>query len=146
MVRIASPGDYKLLHSLADELGYKPLEEDEVCNRLRILIESDRDRVWVLEDQGLIKGWIHVFIAHRLASKSFVEIGGIVVDSKHRRMGVGRVLVMQAGSWAKGLDMLLRVRCNARREDSYRFYQALGFDQIKQQKIFELATSSTKQV
>ena len=81
-------------------------------------------------------GWIHLFLARRLASSEFYEIGGLVVSPKVRRQGVGRALVAQAHEFSTANNLTLRVRCNARRIAACQFYRELGFHEDKSQQVF----------
>ena len=77
-------------------------------------------------------------MAKRIASASFVEIGGIVVDSDIRNKGIGKALIVEAKNWAVAKNIKLRVRCDSRREDTHRFYTSTGFKKLKNQDVFEL--------
>ena len=88
-------------------------------------------------EDGLIKGWVHVFIANRVASSPFLEIGGLAVSSEFRREGIGRELVNYALKWANERNLKTRVRCNSKRMNAHDFYLAMGFTKAKEQYIFE---------
>jgi len=90
------------------------------------------------EDNSQIIGWLHAFLALRVASASFVEIGGISVLSSRRKKGIGRGLIFQAQSWAAESGLALRVRCNSLRGETHRFYGAVGFSRVKEQYVFEI--------
>lgn len=135
--RPAVLGDAKQINGLSMHLGYGQIEMTSTQQQLTTLLESDREAVYVAEQQEQLIGWIHCFKALRLASASFYEIGGLVVCPTQRQQGIGRQLVEYAirqhiGTW--------RVRCNSKRHESHLFYQALGFSQSKSQHIFEYHT------
>lgn len=136
-VRKAVLSDAKAINSLSQSLGYTPATDTVAQARLAEILSSHSDRVWVFANGARITGWIHAFIAVRIASEGFVEIGGLVVDPIMRQQGVGRVLVRQAKSWALENGVSLHVRCNAMRNDSHEFYAAVGFSKVKQQYVFE---------
>ncbi len=87
-------------------------------------------------DKNVI-GWIHVFIAVRIESETFAEIGGLVVKENIRGMGVGSLLVNKAEEWAssKGIN-LMRVRSNVVREETIKFYLKNEYKIIKTQNVF----------
>jgi GNAT superfamily N-acetyltransferase len=95
--------------------------------------------------QKKIVGWIHVFQTTRLESGSFCEIGGLVVDDQYRRKGIGKLLIQHIKPWclSKG-NPALRVRCNTKRKEAHEFYFQLGFNENKEQKVFEINLSSTQ--
>jgi len=105
---------------------------------LENIINSTVDYLMVYEDEGIIKGWIHFFVANRVASESFVEIGGLVVNPNTRREGVGRSLVEYTKKWSITNHYSIRVRCNSKREESHVFYESLGFSNKKTQFIFQI--------
>jgi GNAT superfamily N-acetyltransferase len=118
------------LSSVADALP-------EVESHFNALLEVGGHRVWVAEIDGAIVGWLHAFVALRVGVAPFVEIGGLVVKEDGRRAQVGSKLVREAAEWAKSGEWALRVRCNSIREPAHCFYQAIGFQYLKKQHVFE---------
>jgi len=136
-IRAARASDSHSINQLSQLFGY-PQDPDELASvRLNQLIDSDSDKVWVFEQHNQVLGWIHLFIAKRLASANFVEIGGLVVSNDFRRQGIGRQLVERANGWAREMQLSLRVRCNAKRDGSCNFYRAINFSELKNQLVFE---------
>lgn len=136
-IRLAELSDQHSIDRLSQHLGYPSLDHSATKSNLEALIKSPTDQIWLYQKDQAILGWIHVFIAYRVASKPFIEIGGIVTDPQHRRIGVGQQLVNRATQWAAEKNMPLRVRCNSTREDTHQFYRSINFQTIKQQVIFE---------
>ena len=92
---------------------------------------------------GRIIGCVHVLIDRRLAEGRRGEITSIVVDERARSRGTGALLVRAAAAWLQRRDIeRLRIRCNARRQRAHRFYEQLGFQLTKQQKVFDIATDA----
>jgi N-acetylglutamate synthase-like GNAT family acetyltransferase len=89
-VREASIGDADGISQVSSCLGYTQSSTEESKKRLEEVLASDTDIVWIYQDGTKIKGWIHLFVALRLASEKFAEIGGLVVDQSHQRSGIGR--------------------------------------------------------
>ena len=136
-IRQATLNDSKVINLLSEALGYGVVSEDVARDRFHRILESDNDKVWVYEENGQVFGWIHAFTTLRVASDSFVEIGGLVVDPTLRKRGVGRVLVKEVMQWAAEQQVSLRVRCNALRSDTHLFYEAIGFNKSKEQYVFD---------
>jgi GNAT superfamily N-acetyltransferase len=68
------------------------------------------------------------------------EIGGLVVDERHRSTGAGRSLVAEAEAWARRSGYReLTVRSDTRRSAAHGFYPALGFVAVKEQKVYKKA-------
>ena len=123
---------------LSNQLGY-PLSTADTLQNLRAM-NSDDEIALVAVKGNEIVGWIHAFKTVRLESGTFAEIGGLVVDQQHNRMGIGRALVENLREWCTGKGIVsLRVRCNVKRSEAHEFYKAMGFAESKQQKVFETA-------
>lgn len=140
-VREASIGDADGISQVSSCLGYTQSSTEESKKRLEEVIASDTDIVWIYEDGTKIKGWIHLFVAFRLASEKFAEIGGLVVDQPYQRSGIGRKLVETAIKWSEQKNLSLRVRCNSEREGANKFYKSLGFKFQKTQIVHEQTSS-----
>jgi GNAT superfamily N-acetyltransferase len=140
-VREASIGDADGISQVSSCLGYTQSSTEESKKRLEEVLASDTDIVWIYQDGTKIKGWIHLFVALRLASEKFAEIGGLVVDQSHQRSGIGRKLVETAIKWSEQNNLSLRVRCNSEREGAHKFYKSLGFKVQKTQIVHEQTSS-----
>ena len=138
LTREAKVEDSKSIADLSHQLGY-PATTEETIMRLRAIISSGDNCVFVACHENIVVGWVHAFYGLRLESPSFVEIGGLVVDAGFRNKGLGRLLVNRVLEWAKlkGIERI-RVRSNVVRTETHRFYQVLGFKEIKEQKVFAL--------
>jgi len=129
--------DCKLINKLSNQLGYKS-DIDETKNRLFTIVNSTEHSVYIAELENNVVGWIHGFISYRIESDTFTEIGGLVVDENHRRLGIGQLLVAKVLKWSKEKGVKrTRVRCNSKRIESHLFYENIGFDLYKEQKIFD---------
>lgn len=142
-VRDARPEDTEALARLSGEFGY-PSTASDVARRLPQVLGKDDQRVLVATDEGDRPiGWIHVYVAYRIESDPFAEIGGMVVTEVRRSAGIGADLLARAEQWAtqRGLRHL-RVRSNVIREDAHRFYRRAGYTSTKTSAVFvkELTT------
>src|SRR6476619_751274 len=100
IVRRAVESDAAELARLTSQLGY-PASADEIRARLSRMIGSADDCLFVVEDSGgELAGWIHGFLSQLLESDYRVEIGGLLVDERWRRSGLGRRLVEAVEDWA----------------------------------------------
>lgn len=123
---------------LSGQLGYSmAIEETE--KQIALVSSTENDVAYVATDHHGVIGWIHVFYAIRLESAPFCEIGGLVVDERHRGQGVGKMLIESAKPWCLAKKCkALRVRSNITRTGAHRFYEGAGFRETKQQKVFEV--------
>ena len=81
--------------------------------------------------------WVHALPVCYLEADTFVEIGGLVVDSSCRRMGIGQTLMATVEVWARerGFSMI-RLRSNSKRTGAHEFYRRIGYEVVKQQYMF----------
>ena len=84
-----------------------------------------------------VAGWIDVSVTHHLQSDPRAEIGGLVVSSKLRSRGIGRVLVARAEQWARerGLQSVV-VRSQISLEAAHNFYLREGYARTKTSAVF----------
>lgn len=137
VLRAMTPADVPMVAGLSGQLGY-PASPDQVARRFeRILPKQDHVLV-IAEDLGrAVLGWVHAYAVLSLESEPYAEIGGLVVDHRHRRRGIGRALVAEVERWARGQGLnRMRVRSNVTREEAHRFYPGIGFDLLKTQRAY----------
>jgi GNAT superfamily N-acetyltransferase len=80
---------------------------------------------------------VHLVFAEYVDAEAFVVIAGLVVDRHHRRLGIGRALMDRAEVWVRerGCSMV-RLTSSATRNAAHRFYEHLGYTNIKTQYSF----------
>jgi GNAT superfamily N-acetyltransferase len=137
-IRRATMDDSSALADLSTQLGY-PTSQIQSANRLGVILDSNKHAIIVacLAD-GTVVGWVHVFLAFRVGSDPFAEIGGFVVTKEFRRRGIGRCLLEAIEEWViqSGIAKL-RIRSRSNRVDTHIFYGRLGFSKSKQQHVFD---------
>ncbi|GLQ52043.1 GNAT family N-acetyltransferase [Dyella flava] len=135
-IRPARANDAPELARLAAELGY-PTSVEAMQDRLSVLLPHPDHRITVTEADGVLCGWIAAERRRTLESGERVEIVGLVVDARHRNIGVGRMLVTDAEHWAvqMGFDSI-SVRSNVTREASHPFYEQLSYVRRKTQHAY----------
>ncbi|MBU1050150.1 GNAT family N-acetyltransferase [Candidatus Bipolaricaulota bacterium] len=142
-IRNASLADADSIAKLSVQLGY-PSSAQQTIKRLSKILGSREHLVLVacLPDHIVI-GWMHVFIALRVESNPFAEIGGFGVAEELRGRGVGRSLLEAADKWVKDHGIAkMRVCTRSTRSDAQGFYQRLGFIQTKEQHVYDRAIDS----
>jgi GNAT superfamily N-acetyltransferase len=143
LIRRAVASDAAELARLTSQLGY-PASEAIIRTRLKRMIDSSDDCLLVAEGStGGLAGWIHGFLSQLLESDYRVEIGGLLVDERWRRNGIGRRLVTAVEAWAieRGAAEL-SVRCREDRAESHTFYESLLFRYTKTQRVFRKRTGN----
>jgi len=136
---LANISDLDAIAYLSEQWGY-PTSHEKMSRGLREILQNTDHRIFVLQQEQEITGWIHGIYSFRVASDPFIEIAGLVVDSRYRRRGIGKLLVEEIVRWAKARDCsLVRVRCQIARKEANLFYSDIGFKEIKQQKVYDLS-------
>ena len=126
------------INQLSTQLGYY-ISLQETQNQIKKVIELKDHVALVALSENIVIGWIHAFIAIRIESKPFIEIGGLVVDENFRNRSIGKRLVDSVAEWCMKENIsALRVRCNRKRKEAHLFYKKLKFLETKEQKIFQL--------
>lgn len=137
--RLANTSDHDAIAYLSEQWGY-PASHEKMSLGLRKILQNADHRIFVLQQGQEVIGWIHGIYSFRIASDPFIEIAGLVVDSRNRRRGIGKLLVEEIVRWAKARDCsIVRVRCQIVRKEANLFYSDIGFKEIKQQKVYDLS-------
>ena len=136
IIRNAEIKDSESITELSNQLGYEALNSD-LQNRLKTILEHPDNCIYVATVNGKVIGWIHGFYSMRVESDFFVEIGGLVVRENSRKNGIGKLLVDKLIEWTELKNCRkVRVRCNVIITESHKFYEKIGFEINKEQKIF----------
>ena len=136
VVREAQLKDVKGITRLCQQLGYSTSTQEV---QEYIQLETDRQRIVYIACQKAdsVIGWINVYVANELLVSKQAEIGGLIVDERYRACGIGRQLMQQAKVWAQQQGCSsLQVRSNIIRQQAHSFYERVGFNLDKTQKVF----------
>jgi len=137
-IRLAEMGDARAIAELSAQWGYQ-LTYEKTERLLNGILHNQEHAIFVLSQENQMTGWIHGIYSLRVESDPFVEIGGLVVDKDFRRQGSGKFLVNKIIEWSLSRNChLIRVRCNIIRREANAFYGAIGFNEIKQQKVYDM--------
>lgn len=141
-VRTMERHDLAEVARLCGQLGY-PSTPAAVLTRFDRLRASPDHTLLVAIDREAVVGWIHLYVYTTLESDSSAEIGGLVVDERTRRRGIGHLLVTEAERWAKDRSCSrIRLRSNVLRADAHAFYERVGYRRLKTQYTFEKAVDT----
>ena len=138
-VRAAGAADAARLAELSGQLGY-PTTTADILRRLMSLLTDQAHGVFLAEAANEVIGWLHVQERRVLEHDFVAEVTALVVDERSRSRGVGQVLMGRAEEWARlrGLGAVV-LRSNVIRERAHVFYERLGYEVIKKQKVFRKA-------
>ena len=135
-VRPGTISDAADLARLTHQLGYEMSAAEAATRLTRVLARPDH-KVLIAEANGATVGWIHASLSEHLDADTSVLIEGIVVNSAHRRQGIGEMLLAQAEAWGRerGCSMV-RLRSTSTRLKAHKFYEKLGYTNVKAQFAF----------
>ena len=137
IVRAAQRGDAGAVAALSAQLGYDETE-DGIRKRLDDIRAQGNGEVYVaVVPPDVVVGWVQVFALLLVEVPPLAEVGGIVVDSRYRRIGVGRSLMEAAELWARQNGLAtLRLRAHGQRDDARAFYRRLGYGELAASTLF----------
>jgi len=123
---------------LSQQLGYNISLVDTQKN-IEAIAKQNNSKAFVAVHKNKVVGWISVAYNVTIASLPHCEIRGLVVDEAYRKNNLGKMLVEKVKQWCKEKNCnRLRLRCNVIRKETHAFYTHLGFDEKKEQKVFEI--------
>ncbi|MCP3028693.1 GNAT family N-acetyltransferase [Halobacillus sp. A5] len=125
---------------LCMHFGYEVTEE-QINLRLNKLLDNNNNGVFVYEsgeEKGYLGGWVHIY-GKQFIELDYAEIGGLVVDSRFRRQGIGPKLMKKSEEWAKDNGFQeIRLRSGGQRNDTHKFYERMGYKNINWQQLYKL--------
>ena len=135
-IRPAREDDAPAIAALVTQLGYEAAPRDVAERLARALARTDH-RFIIAESDGHVLGWVHVEAAETVDTGVFAHVAGLVVDRAHRRQGVGGALMAEAEGWARQQGCpVIRLRSSSTRTPAHRFYEGLGYSNVKTQYSF----------
>ena len=138
IIRNAKTDDAAAIADLSNQLGYQSTAAQSEKRLIEVLASRDHAVFLACTQENEVVGWIHAFLAYRIESDCFAEIGGFVVSKSFRNKGLGKSLIAAAEEWTiqKGINKL-RVRSQTHRTDALAFYEHLGYSKTKFQQVFD---------
>ena len=137
-IRLATEGDIPRILELYRQLAITT-SQAELCNSPSL---DDCRRVFaeigifpghellVAEEEGKVIGTLVLLIVPNLSHSAlpWALVENIVVDEKHRRQGIGRLLMNYAIARAKEAGCYrIVLSSDKRRKEAHKFYRSLGF-------------------
>ncbi|MGL6257915.1 GNAT family N-acetyltransferase [Vibrio sp. WXL210] len=126
---VSAPQDSDLnaIQGLTIEWGHSATL-DETERWVSDIQKSPNHEMYLARLNDVVCGWIVVEKRIFLGTGYKGEITALVVDTRLRQHGIGKVLVNAAEQWAKSNELKhLVVRSNIDRNESHRFYSRTGF-------------------
>jgi len=128
--------------ALTAQLGY-PSPLDQITQRFRLISANGDCALYVAELDYAVAGWVYVRGVLLLEDEPRAEVWGLVVDERHRRQGIGEVLMRRAEAWAREAGYReVSLRSNVVRAGAHTFYHRIGYRIAKTSHIFWKALGS----
>lgn len=146
VLRPATLQDDEGIARVLPDLGYASTAA-EVRQRIAPLANQTDQILVVAALAGQVVGLCQAQRIHLVATDGYVEVHALVVLRQWQGQGIGRALVNAALQWAATVGASrVRLRSGVHREDSHRFYEAIGFTRQRASYAFEvqLADKSDK--
>ena len=137
-IRLMQQQNVNAVTTIYRQLGYQ-ITVEQVQQNIQLFLDQEDIAAFVAVHENKVVGWITVAYIISISSLPVCEIRGLVVDEKYRRNNIGTILIEHAKQWCKEKDCdTLRLRCNTKRKEAQAFYLYLGFNEKKEQKVFEI--------
>lgn len=121
----------------ARELGYD-YPKDKTEEKLKQLLESDKDKIFVALIDNNVVGYIHANDYDVIYAPHMKNIMGIAVSNDLRKKGIGRALLSAVEDWAQESGACgVRLVSGAARTGAHGFYRHCGYSGDKQQINFK---------
>ena len=137
IIREVTVEDAAAITALSHQLGYE-ISEAQTLQNILALLQSENYVTFVAVDEKVV-GWMGVSYNISPESPPRCEVHGLVIDEYYRNKGIGKLLIERAKEWSRDRGVgKLRLRCNVIRTETHKFYEHIGFTEVKQQKVFEI--------
>ena len=135
-IREMTAKDATAVNTLSTQLGY-PLSIEQTVQNITSVLQSKDHTAFVAEYENKIVGWIGASQAIMIEVMPHCEINGLVINEHHRGRGIGKLLIDKVKLWARDKgNNKMGLHCNIKRTEAHKFYEHMGFTEIKQQKNF----------
>lgn len=138
IIRESVENDYKAIWDISkNALGYD-CDIEAVYKNLNSILSSDREMIFVAENEDVVVGYIHAEIySSLLFDKHLINILAFAVAQGRQHCGTGAMLLNKVEEWAKEISAVgIRLNSGSARADAHKFYRTKGFNQEKQQIRF----------
>jgi GNAT superfamily N-acetyltransferase len=153
VIREAIESDLPMISRLSRQLGY-PVSKRDLASRFLDLNSHSDHQIWVAQlnstsstkgkSNMTVVGFMHLRVVHDLIEVHGLEVAVLVVDERHRGLGVGSQLLGLADQCVRKLKLpILFLRSNVKRKRAHQFYLREGFVQDVTSQAF---VKSTKRV
>ncbi len=138
IIREVVEHDYKAIWDISkNALGYD-CDIEAVHNNLNSTLNSNREIIFVAENEDAVVGYIHAEVySSLLFDKRLINILAFAVAQGRQHCGTGAKLLDAVEKWAVETGIAgIRLNSSCDRVHAHKFYRAKGFNHEKQQIRF----------
>lgn len=101
------------------------------------ILQSEEDRVYVAEAEGVLVGYVHACTYTLLYSPPIKNIMSIAISKDYQKHGIGKVLLERVENWARETEATaIRIVSDSSGINAYEYYKNLGYEGGKLQMHF----------
>jgi GNAT superfamily N-acetyltransferase len=128
-IRTCTPADAIPVSSLLDELGYK-VSASQAAGHIRQLTQTGADPIFLAVADTDVLGLVASHICRMLQyDKPLLRVTALVVDSRARRRGVGKLLIEHAERFAAAAGCeAVELTSAVGRLEAHTFYRSIGYE------------------
>jgi GNAT superfamily N-acetyltransferase len=133
IVRLAAEQDVPRILELYDELTEEQhhLSLDDVQPVFAEIVSTPGHELLVAEEDGVVVGTMVLLVVPNLSHGAlpWAIVENMVVDSRYRHRGIGRLLMEYAITSARQAGCYkVQLLSNKKRREAHKFYRSLGFE------------------
>ncbi len=115
----------------------KPITIDDITLSIT-QIDDDKSRIFIAEDGDEIIGYAFITEVVFIGFGKYIELQQILVDEKHRNIGVGKQLLKKCEQWCKehGYSKIM-LSSRVHLTNAHRFYEGLGYTVARQSFFYQ---------
>jgi len=124
-IRSAAPTDLGAIKGLYAQLAP---DVSNVDTDFPAILSDPNAGCWILENEGELIGMVICYVRPTLSSGNMMTVEELVIDQRHRRRGLGSILVKYCVDYAKARKLdCVEVACSLVKTELHEFYERVGF-------------------
>ena len=138
-IRKMAPADVESVAKLCGQLASEKNTPGDIAKRVELALSDPRHELIAAADEaGRVAAWMHLHATYLVAAEPCLQVLALIVDESDRGQGVGRLMMEFAERRAAELGLpRVYLHSQTKRTGAHRFYEGLGYAQLKTQVVFE---------
>ena len=137
-IRPMQEQDLPRVVELSHQLGYLESTLDSVSTNFHLGRTLESHEYYVLVEDNYVAAWMNLLLRVRLEAPPFLQVAALVVCSKFRSQGLGRMLLAFAEERARAHGLhSVGMLSSAPRLGAHQFYLRAGYEKAKENYFFQ---------